>query len=299
MSSNNLSVNQAMASTSMVGQTLARHSAISTFVHTRRGVRVSGSRAQRFGRVTTALANNERSTIRPRPVVRGERLSVRCRAEQEKKQNTLSNLDALLGIEPEPEKPPRAEVKVEAAPPPQELKPTPPANTSNDTPTIDFSEKVLASVCYFLPLMDGLKYSKFLLAQFPQFGLLLVPLAPVAKIYYSLGFLNIIFFFAMYLGVGQNRSLSKFLRYNAMQAIVLDILLILPDVASGLFNGINGPPTGGAGLEAKIIFENTVFLFVYLSVAYGSISSLMGKSAKLPLVGEAADMQSGGGLDDQ
>jgi hypothetical protein len=65
---------------------------------------------------------------------------------------------------------------------------------------------------------------------------------------------------------------------------VLDVLLILPDVVGTLFNGINGPPTGGPGLELKILFENTVFIFVYLCVAYGSFSALGGKSAKLPLV---------------
>uniref|UniRef100_A0A6T7UQR6 Protein TIC 20 n=1 Tax=Pyramimonas obovata TaxID=1411642 RepID=A0A6T7UQR6_9CHLO len=286
----------AMASTSLagVGTASVRHNPIRSLVE-RRGVRVS--RAQRVAGVTTALSKNEDSKLRTGQMVRGQRFAVRCRAEKEK-QNTLSNLDALLGIEPEPEKPPRVEVKAEAAPPPQEVKPTP-VEKSNDDTSIDFSDRIIGSVCYFLPLMDGLKYSKFLLTQFPQFGYLLVPLAPVAKIYYSLGFLNIIVFFAMYFGVGQNRQLSKFLRYNAMQAIVLDILLILPDVLSSLFNGINGPPTGGAGLEAKILFDNTVFLFVYLSVAYASISSLLGKSAKLPLVGEAADMQSGGGMDDQ
>lgn len=287
-----------MASTAVSGLSVS-HNPIRALVHSRRGGRISESRARRYGGVTTALSGNERSKLPTAPLARGQRFAVRCRAEQESKK-TLSNLDALLGIEPEPEKPPRAERKVEAAPPP----PSPPQElkakaTIDDKPTIDFSEKIIASFCYFLPLMDGLKYSKYLLTQFPQFGILLVPLTPVAKIYYSLGFLNILVFFGLYFGVGQNRQLSKFLRYNAMQAIVLDILLILPDVASSLFNGINGPPTGGLGLEAKILFENTVFLFVYLSVAYGSMSALLGKSAKLPLVGDAADMQSGGGFDDE
>lgn len=216
--------------------------------------------------------------------------NVRCMAEPERK-DTLSNLDSLLGIEPEPEKPP---TPVAPPPPPP---PEPKLDAKIPTPEDlsgqpDISEKVIGSVCYMLPLMDGLKYSKFILMQAPQFALLLAPLQPVIKLYYSLGFLNIVFFFAMYFGVGQNRGLSKFLRYNAMQAIVLDILLILPDVISTLFNGINGPPTGGPMLELQILFDNTVFLYVYLCAAYGSISALIGKEARLPLVSDAADQQS-------
>lgn len=264
-----------------------------------RTVRVSvRTRARRNAGVTTAL-----STGAPGASTRGARLthSVRCHAEKEKN-DTLSNLDSLLGVQPEPPKPVREVKKVvtpEVLPPPTPMADTPPTQQTEEPGNVDFSEKAIASLCYMLPLLDGLKYSKFLLTAYPQFALLLLPIAPAAQFYYSLGFFNIILFFGMYLGVAQNRQLSKFMRYNAMQAIVLDILLILPDVLLSLFNGINGPPTSGAGLELKILLNNTVFLFVYLSVAYGSISALTGKSAKLPLVGEAADMQTGGGMDDE
>eukprot|EP00242_Pyramimonas_sp_CCMP2087_P003439 CAMPEP_0198229388 /NCGR_PEP_ID=MMETSP1445-20131203/114097_1 /TAXON_ID=36898 /ORGANISM="Pyramimonas sp., Strain CCMP2087" /LENGTH=284 /DNA_ID=CAMNT_0043909845 /DNA_START=106 /DNA_END=960 /DNA_ORIENTATION=+ len=253
----------------------------------RRTARVS-VRVHRTAGVTTALSSGG--------TIRGSRRagSVRCNAEPEKK-GTLSNLDKMLDIKPAPPVPPRAERKIVIpTEPASPVAKKGPSTKGDDEPPIDFSEKIIASLCYFLPLMDGLKYSKFLLIQYPQFGLLLLPIAPVAQFYYSLGFLNIAVFFGLYFGVGQNKQLSKFLRYNAMQAIVLDVLLILPDVVGTLFNGINGPPTGGPGLELKILFENTVFIFVYLCVAYGSFSALGGKSAKLPLVGEAAEMQSGG-----
>jgi len=164
-----------------------------------------------------------------------------------------------------------------------------------DEGDIDIADKVLGSVCYLLPLMDGLKFSKFVIMQFPAFSLLLLPLTPVIKAYYGLGFFNIIIFFGMYLGLGRNQNLSQFLRYNAMQAIVLDIFLILPEVLGGLFNGINGPPSGGAMLEAQILYYNTAFFFVYFCAAWGSLACLAGKKASLPFVSEAAERQSGGG----
>lgn len=274
------------------GSALASFRTNRTQAFNRRSSRVL-VRVHRTAGVTTALSGGV--------TIRGSRRadSVRCNAEPEKK-GTLSNLDKMLDIKPAPPAPPRAERKIvtptEAPPaaPAAPLQKKGPSTKGDDEPPIDFSEKIIASLCYFLPLLDGLKYSKFLLIQYPQFGVLLLPIAPVAQFYYSLGFFNIAVFFGLYFGVGQNKKLSQFLRYNAMQAIVLDVLLILPDVAGSLFNGINGPPTGGPGLELKILFENTVFIFVYLCVAYGSFSALGGKSVKLPLVGEAAEMQSGG-----
>lgn len=43
------------------------------------------------------------------------------------------------------------------------------------------------------------------------------------------------FFFAIYLGIAQNQKLPRYIRFNASQAVVLDILLILPDVVNSLF----------------------------------------------------------------
>jgi hypothetical protein len=214
---------------------------------------------------------------------------------EEKPKSTLDSLDALLGIEPElEEKPtPRAPPTPPAVPPPSPV--VKPLETS-DVAALDISDKVLSSVVYLLPLLDGLRYSKFLLAQYPQFALLLAPLQPLIQFYYGLGFLNIGFFFAIYLGVSRNQSLSRYIRFNASQAVVLDILLILPDVVNAMFTGINGPPTGGPMLELKILFNNTAFFFVYFSACYGALACLAGKEPRLPLVSEAADRQSGGGM---
>ncbi len=40
-------------------------------------------------------------------------------------------------------------------------------------------------------------------------------------------------FLAVYAGIVNNYSLGRYIRYNAMQAVLLDILLIIPQVAGG------------------------------------------------------------------
>eukprot|EP00854_Cymbomonas_tetramitiformis_P004091 gene4091-5067_t len=239
-------------------------------------------------------------------------------SEDSDKKTTLSNLDQLLGVEEEKEGSRNAatgspsgytcpsEALAYRRFPPGKSFPTLKLSiptihkrssvgkilTNNtDEEGVDFASRILASLVYALPLLDGLKYSSYLLQAYPSFGILLLPLTPLIKGYFSLGFLQIVVFFGLYFGVAQNRSLPRFVRYNASQAIVLDILLILPDVFMALFNGIDGPPTGGPMLEAKILLNNTTFLYVYLCTVYASGSSLLGKAVELPLVGGAAKNQ--------
>jgi uncharacterized membrane protein len=164
--------------------------------------------------------------------------------------------------------------------------------TMGDDGDYDFSQKSIAALCYMLPLLDSLKYSKFLLIQFPLASLALLPLKPLIELWFALGFLQIAVFFGMYLGIIQNQNMSRFVRFNAQQAILLDILLILPDVLTRLFAGMDGQgPTGGIGLQAEVIMFNSVFLFTYISCLVGSVSATSGKTVKLPLIGEASDSQ--------
>ena len=156
------------------------------------------------------------------------------------------------------------------------------------------ADRAIAALSYLLPLLDGLKYSKFLLMQFPLFGLALLPLKPAIDLWYGLGFLQIAVFFGLYLGVVQNQEMKYFTRYNAQQAVLLDILLIVPDVLARLASGLGGDDallTGGPGLEIQVLMYNTVFLYVYLSSVVGVGASALGKNVKLPLVGDAAESQ--------
>lgn len=168
--------------------------------------------------------------------------------------------------------------------------------SGKDQPGEHIADRTIASLAYLLPLFDGLRYSKFLLLQVPQLGLLLAPLAPAYQMYAGAGFFgNLILFFGLYFGIAKNNSLSNLVRFNAAQAIVLDIVLILPDVLLQGFGGV-GSAMGDAGVQVQIIFFNTVFLATYLSCVYGVGSSLITgktKATELPFIADAARMQAG------
>lgn len=152
----------------------------------------------------------------------------------------------------------------------------------------DIPDRVIGALPYLLPLFDGLRYGKFVFMQFPAFANLLLPLQPLLNLYFSVPFASIAIFFAVYLGIINNQSLSRFTRFNAMQAVLLDIILILP----GLFESVlNIRPSGGVGLQLYITLYNTIFLFLFACVTIGIGSCMAGKSARLPLVSDAADAQ--------
>ncbi|GAQ90946.1 hypothetical protein KFL_007060030 [Klebsormidium nitens] len=151
---------------------------------------------------------------------------------------------------------------------------------------IEPAQRVVAGLAYLLPLLDGIRYGRFLFQQYPFTEVVLQPILPLVQLYNSVPFSSLVAFFALYLLVVNNPRYSRYVRFNCYQAILLDILLILPGLVERSFS-----PSGGAGLEALILFYNTVFLFIFSCFAFGSISCLLGKEPRLPVVADAADAQ--------
>lgn len=149
-------------------------------------------------------------------------------------------------------------------------------------------DRAVAAAPYLVPLFDSLRYGKFALAQNPILYKLLAPLDPLIRLYTTVPFASLITFFAIYILVINNRETwSRYVRFNAMQAVLLDIVLILP----GVFEQVLKPPMSGFGLTIYINIYNTIFFFVLACWLYGSGACLLGKTARLPLVADAADQQ--------
>ena len=147
------------------------------------------------------------------------------------------------------------------------------------------SDRIFASLPYLLPLIDGLAFGdKYLFKQFPVLELFFLPLAPLLQIY-SLPFASLIIFFALYLGVVRNENISHFIRFNAMQAILLDIVLMLCGLVLPLL---------ARGVQIAFIAEtlyNMVFLGVLAAFVYAVAQSALGRYAEIPPLSDAVYMQ--------
>ncbi|XP_057540537.1 protein TIC 20-v, chloroplastic-like [Amaranthus tricolor] len=150
----------------------------------------------------------------------------------------------------------------------------------------DVPDRLISAICYFYPFFDGIQYGKYVVNQFTPLQLLIQPLVPAIRVFKSFPLNGVLVFFALYFVVVRNSNFSRYVRFNTMQAIVLDVLLIFPDLLERTFN-----PKDGIGLDLMMSLDSTVFLFLLVSLIYGTSSCAIGQIPRLPIVAEAAERQ--------
>ncbi|MDB9337808.1 MULTISPECIES: Tic20 family protein [Cyanophyceae] len=147
------------------------------------------------------------------------------------------------------------------------------------------SDRIFACLPYLLPLVEGLAFGRYLFAQFPLLAVLFIPLSPIQGIYASIPFASLIIFFALLFLVVRNEKISHFIRFNTMQAILLDIALFLCFIVLEVLGSI---PGAGFALET---ISNTIFIGIVAAVVYSVAQSVLGRYAEIPAISDAVHMQ--------
>jgi hypothetical protein len=151
--------------------------------------------------------------------------------------------------------------------------------------TTTVSNRIFACLPYLLPLVSSLQFGRFLLQQVPILQLILIPLTPVLYIYSSIPFAGLIIFFLLFLLVVRNEKIPHFIRFNTMQAILLDILLILCSLLLDiLLRGL------GTNLVTETLL-NIIFLGTLAACGYSIVQSVLGRYAEIPTLSEAVYAQ--------
>ncbi|AFZ34592.1 hypothetical protein Sta7437_1012 [Stanieria cyanosphaera PCC 7437] len=149
----------------------------------------------------------------------------------------------------------------------------------------DFKDRIFAALVYLLPLYYALPFGSSLFAQFPLLEFITIPLIPIGIIYNSIPFAGLIIFFVLFLAVVRNERISHFIRFNTMQAILLDIILFL----FGFLIQILGQPLGAGFLIQTL--SNVLFLGTLAACVYAIIQSFLGKYAEIPTLSDAVYSQ--------
>ncbi|KAL3520492.1 hypothetical protein ACH5RR_018641 [Cinchona calisaya] len=196
-----------------------------------------------------------------------------------------------LSLLPHPLKPPHHPILRPTFPhrPPFKTPSPPPtplliSSAYNPTPATD---RLISAASFFFPLFNGLQYGRFLFSQFPTLAIPFKPMLPLFSLYHSIPYASFVSFFALYLAVVRNPSFSRYVRFNALQALVLDVLLVVPMLVQRILS----PGRTGLGLKLTIWGYNGLFVFLVACFAYGLGCSVLGKTAYLPFVAEAAGRQ--------
>ncbi|GAA0138385.1 hypothetical protein LIER_00140 [Lithospermum erythrorhizon] len=166
-------------------------------------------------------------------------------------------------------------------------KPPPPTLTKASYTPTPATDRLISAASYFLPFFNSLHYGRFLFQQYPILALPFQPLLPLLSLYRSVPYASFVSFFALYLGIVRNPSFRRYARFNALQALVLDVLLVLPMLVQKIFS----PGSTGIGLKFTVWMHNFLFVFVVACFVYGLGASVLGKTPYLPFVAEAAGRQ--------
>ncbi len=146
-------------------------------------------------------------------------------------------------------------------------------------------QRLLAAAAYLLPWSDGLDFGSSLFGLFPVLQWLSLPALPVALLQQAVPFGSFLLFLVLFLAVVRNPRVPYLIRFNVLQAILIDILLVLVSLA---FNVLLEP----LGIDFALrTLSNTVFLGVLVLVVFGVVQSLRGEEANIPSLSDAVRMQ--------
>lgn len=151
--------------------------------------------------------------------------------------------------------------------------------------TTTVKDRVFACLPYLLPLISALPFGNFLFQQFPALRVLLLPLQPVLIIYSAIPFAGLVVFFLLFLLVVRNERIAHFIRFNTMQAILLDILLMLCSLVLQILL-----PALQFNLLTQTLL-NIVFLGTVVACGYSVVQSVLGRYAEIPALSEAVYAQ--------
>jgi hypothetical protein len=146
-------------------------------------------------------------------------------------------------------------------------------------------QRLLALLTYLLPWTDALPFGQPLFGIFPWLIWLQLPALPLLFLQQGVPFGGFILFLVLYLAVVRNPQVPEYLRFNALQAILLDILLVVLSLG---FRVLLSPLGDSIALRT---LNNTVFIGCLAVLLYALLQCLRGKEVDLPTISEAVRMQ--------
>ena len=151
--------------------------------------------------------------------------------------------------------------------------------------SIPIWQRLLALLAYLLPWGDGVEFGVYLFSLYPPLQLLALPALPVRMLQQMVPFGGFLLFLVLYLAVVRNQKVPYYLRFHVLQAILIDIVLVVVSLA---FSVLLQPMGGGFAVRT---LSNTVFLAVLLVVVFAVVECLRGRQAEIPSLSEAVRMQ--------
>ena len=145
--------------------------------------------------------------------------------------------------------------------------------------------KILGIILYMIPWADCLTFGNHLYIKYPFTQIIQIPAIPIILIERSIPFGNLLLFLAIFIGLVRNTKISYFLRFNALQSLLINIGII---IVNFIFEIIFSP-----FLNSLIIrtFSSTLLFSLFAVIVYCVWSCTQGNEPDLPIISEATKMQ--------
>ena len=145
--------------------------------------------------------------------------------------------------------------------------------------------RILGVLLYMIPWSDSITFGNHLYIKYPFTQIIQLPAIPIILIERSIPFGSLFLFLAIFLGLVRNTKVSYFLRFNALQSLLINIGII---IISFIFEIIFTP-----FLNTLIIrtFSSTLLISLFSVIVYCVWSCTQGNEPDLPVVSQATKMQ--------
>ena len=87
--------------------------------------------------------------------------------------------------------------------------------------------RILGVLLYMIPWTDSLVFGNHLYIKYPFLQIIQIPAIPIILIERSIPFGSFLLFLAIFLGLVRNTKVSYFLRFNALQSLIINIGIII------------------------------------------------------------------------
>jgi len=130
---------------------------------------------------------------------------------------------------------------------------------------------------YTLPLKASIPFGYYLFYKYSFLKILLLLTFPIAIVEQSLPFGSFLLFIILFAGLVRNPKVPYFIRFNACQALLIDIALIIVSYLLRIFPIIE---------LGSIIFIFTLCIFIY-----SIVQCIYGVEPEIPLITKSVRMQ--------
>ena len=152
------------------------------------------------------------------------------------------------------------------------------------------SDRLKSCIPYFLPLLDGDRFGQYIYEHIPPLGFLnSLFIGPLAEVYRGIPFLGVIIFMALTLGTRFNSDMNRNVRFNAQQAALLDVALIVPELVAASVDDTGGIPRYIVEGGANFVWYTYMSIVIYS--VYGNLRGQ--KPNQVPYLSASADLMVG------